>query len=804
MNQTSAPFRAQPNSRAIQACTAEFVHEAPSMAARWVAGVSEAMRQQEAWSASLHEKNDLAAAIKELQECKTMLETRWVSQLKVAIGEALQNPTDVQPVSRRSLNSLKFEELELMDDVQVQATVQVARLEQLVQGAAGDSLAELSALLSRAQGFGVVKAEYNPYRPDVVIKALREVMDGVSRVKASRNLWLQHGTQLLGQELLTLYRHLIRVLADHGVQPAGYSVIQSPKSPVAVRAGSGATRYRPIGGVADQLDLQADRTPPPPTLAATPSQLLTLDHLHQLLVGDDLGAMVQSASVPLHPNSAAPALPMAAKSGSAAVLPVPIAGVVPPGNPSARVYKGPDRRARRGPLPDAEGGADPLRALASEVVHLMLDGMTRDARLLPPVRQVLTELQPALQRIAQEDPRFFADRLNPARRLLDEITQRSLAFVSERDRGFDEFLASLNDVVQLFSRSDARVTALFETALEVLEPVPSAQSVDRNGQARGRAVASLVKAEQRFMVAEIVSQEIRARKDFEKAPAFVKDFVLGPWSQVIAQARLEPAPQSLPPGRLSADLRYRGVLTDLLWSSRPELSVRNRGRLVRLIPGLLRTLREGLQTIDLGTDQSSPFFSALMALHEEALKVNATQSGQPAAPEVLLPPSLPMESAVVRAEPARAWLRPSEVADTGFMDEPFPELHLSDFPDTQPQGQYKAAEPTPATGGAPSLPMGAWIELEGANGGWIRMQLTWASPHGTMYMFTGANGQTSSMTRRSFDNLWFKQRVRLVAERSVVDDALDTVMDAAVLNSTRTLPGALDDMGYTDLLPPLA
>jgi hypothetical protein len=73
----------------------------------------------------------------------------------------------------------------------------------------------------------------------------------------------------------------------------------------------------------------------------------------------------------------------------------------------------------------------PLQALASEVVLLMLNGIARDPRLLQPVKFILHQLEPALLRIARDDPRFFVDKQNPARRLLDEITQRSLAFNAE-------------------------------------------------------------------------------------------------------------------------------------------------------------------------------------------------------------------------------------------------------------------------------------------------------------------------------------------------------------------------------------
>ena len=63
------------------------------------------------------------------------------------------------------------------------------------------------------------------------------------------------------------------------------------------------------------------------------------------------------------------------------------------------------------------------------------------------------------------------------------------------------------------------------------------------------------------------------------------------------------------------------------------------------------------------------------------------------------------------------------------------------------------------------------------------MQLTWASPHGTLFMFTSLAGTAHSMSRRTLDRLRAQGLLRIVAERNVVDDALDQVAKAALQNS---------------------
>ncbi|MBA4255404.1 MAG: hypothetical protein C0445_05975 [Polaromonas sp.] len=816
-------------SRALQACLDAAMAEAPGLVMRWAAGLAEVLRQQEAWTISPREKADLSTALKELSRHRQAFETRWVANWRSAIGESLAGHSDAGPV-RRTLSNISFDDLELMDELQVQATVQVARLEQVVESAAGDALSELTALLSSAQGHVSVRMEHNPLRPDVAIAALRRTMEGITRDKSVRTLWLQHGTQALGEELQLLYRHLIRILSDHGVQRADYHVLQAP-SPAVTRSPGARNRPPGVGDQHDDLTMhhggsQNDGAPVSAPAGvhdkatAAGTDLLTLDGLHHLLVGDHGHP---HDPLPFHLNGA-PLLPTQAPVAGQAPLAV---GQPAPDLVSAGTYRGPDRRAHRD---TAVGGSQAdslahLQALAQGVVQLLLEGMTRDERLLAPVRQILGRLQPALLRIARDDPRFIADKLNPARRLLEEITQRSLAFDSAQAPGFGPFLATLEDVVQLFSRSDTRVSALFETALEVLQPQAHAQ---HSHETQGRAVASLVKAEQRHLLAEKLARELATRLDFSKADPVVQQFIVGPWAQVIAQAKMggAQAPDTQPT-RMPADLRYQAMLTDLIWSSRVEVASRNRGRLSRLIPGLLRTLREGLQSIDYDPVASRQFFSFLMSRHEAGLKGEGDKSAVAWPPELILPPAAHETSGVVPQpgldgtgpSPAggEPWLNRSESADTGFIVEPFPTLHTQDFADTEPMGRpwdgvsSEAAALAPASEGESlELAQGAWVELQQEGGQWVRLQLSWASPHGTMYLFTGQGGSTTSMTRRSFDSLCAQHRVRVVAAHSLVDDALGSVLDTAVLNSARAPlfpaagPKGAADTHYPDLLPPLS
>jgi hypothetical protein len=91
--------------------------------------------------------------------------------------------------------------------------------------------------------------------------------------------------------------------------------------------------------------------------------------------------------------------------------------------------------------------------------------------------------------------------------------------------------------------------------------------------------------------------------------------------------------------------------------------------------------------------------------------------------------------------------------------------------------------PVPAPGvRLEDLHMGAWVEIQ-IKGEWVRAQLTWQSPHSTLFMFTSHAGTAHSMSRRTLDKLRGAGHLKVVADRPVVDEALDQVAQAALKNS---------------------
>lgn len=660
---------------------------------RWLDLLQAALVHREATGAT-REKHGFGHARSVLMDCRDRLAAGLVKAFADAVhADVARDSGSATTPLRKPRAALSLDDLTLMDHHEVQASVELARLQQVVKMAVEDELIALSALLSAARGLRTVRAEANPLRPDVVIDTLMGVLSKLRVDETARLHWLHAGAVSLGQELGRFYAALVRHLEADGVQPAGYVVVPTVLPARPVRAA--------VAGQGEDSASEAD--------AGGAPLVLTLDHLHRLLVGN------------------------LAQGG---------AGVSDHG---------------------ASGSGNALvRTLAAEVVTLMLRAIAEDRRLLEPVRDMVMQLKPALLHLAKTDPRFFADRDNPARRLLDAITARSLAYIHEQDTGFGDFAGQVLHTVQSLQTPSADLP---ERVVACMQRMESLGLTDQ-----GPAMQTLVRVEQRHLLAERVAREIRARDDFARAPALVKRFLCGPWAQAVAHARLsadilgELAAQSdLMEARDAPSDRYMDILTDLLWSCQLAQASQNRPRLVRVVPVVLRTLRDGLDAIDFPRPQAESFFQALMGLHEAAYKSHRSD-------ELLKASLRRQEEPVAVVEP---WLQGHEARESGFIDT---QLMATEFADTEPATCQQSLS------SGDTLAVGAWIELQYPDRV-QRCQLRWASPHRTLFLFATAEGQSVSLTRQGMDRLEASGQLRVVAEHGVVDEALAAVARLAWVNS---------------------
>ncbi|WP_196869093.1 DUF1631 family protein [Polaromonas sp. CG_9.11] len=767
----------QAPSAAFQSCVDEVLRQSPFFIDSWTTKLADAMYERAIVAADSWDRRQLQDAITVLKKNRISIEQGFPERLEKAMAAdgSPKSASKKNVPTGRSLSSVSFDDLELMGDSQVQQAVENARMQQLVKLGCEAGLASFSARLSTAQGLLVVKTDSNPLRPEVIALALIELLQSLPVSAQTRAYWLLDGARIMGEELQSLYVLLNDFLAGQGIAPAAYGVMGAPQA----RTSGGwpprkVVEAAPHPSILAHIDIPKGEPAEENTLApAGRRPLLTLDHLHHLLLGDyddsdheptsfsefgveELTQQDFSHTVP----AALDALTELEEMGLVSTK-MKLTRPSPPA-PVANL------RARLKTDAKTLG-----QSLAIEVVGLMIEQMASDERLLTPVRQMLANAEPAFLRLAVTDPRFFSDKSHPARRLLDAITRSSLGYASETAAGFPEFFQHLREVAVLLADEKVGDSEDFARLLDNFERRQN-RNTPENRKAQRLAVQSLLQAEQRNLMAVKIAAEIRARPDFIDDNRLITAFLTGPWSQVLAQERLAVLGKTSDSGPSTFKLTLDGVL----WSLNVEQASRHRRRLLSLIPDLLESLRQGLMSIDFPVEQSRPFFDELMLVHRAALKAMSGLSAQPEKSSHSLGRMF-----VENSDPMPLWLAPSEVQNSGFMDDqddPTQTWTEASLSEPEDRGLATQAE----LNGKIELDLGDWIDLL-VDMQWLRAELTWVSPLGTLFMFTSQGGRKHSMTSRVLRNLLMLDLVKIVSQQGVVEGALDSVARTAMQNSVQ-------------------
>jgi hypothetical protein len=650
-----------------------------------------------------------------------------------------------EPGRNTSQAQVRFDDFQFLDSAQLDANIELALTQQDVQRSVEDVLPTLNAMVSNLLGWASVQAHLNPLKPESFVHALRETFAQHVPDDAARASVMVLAGGKLGVVLRQLYREVSDWLRSQGIEP-----VHVPK-PGAGGFGSSAA----------------------PAQSSVARTMLTLDKLRRLLSGElNTGTLAVGSGDFSHTVPASfealqdmrlvePMMKRLAERASQSVQ------AVPPKSPPADLLAQELQKSQSRKLG---------QQLGEEVVRMMLDKLMQDQRLLPPVRDTLKTMEPILIKLADRDARFFSERQHPARQFLERMTHRSLAFTHVESAGFTRFQKAFDNAVRVLAGGEGDA-ASFSRVLRKLEEGWSKDEAAQHLRAE-EAARNLLHAEQRNLLAQRLAEQYTDRLTKLQLPERVLAFLRGPWAQVVAQAQLTSTDGSVDPHG------FQSLVDDLVWSVQLKLARRNRARLVQMVPGMLVTMRQGLQLIGYPQERMGVFFDELISFHEQVFE----------GPKPTQPDDLPVLTSVFSPDdgndqavgdvPGEVWMAASEAADSGFLEDTAQSQVVP--PDQAP------STPMPPQGQLPAqavdnLTTGSWVDLA-LSGAWVRAQLTWASPHRTLFMFISGGGMAHSMSRRTLDRLMAQGLLQLVSDGRVMDNALDAVAQAALQNDLNQAP----------------
>jgi hypothetical protein len=381
------------------------------------------------------------------------------------------------------------------------------------------------------------------------------------------------------------------------------------------------------------------------------------------------------------------------------------------------------------------------------LISMLFEFILDDRNLPGSLRALIGRLQIPMLKVAVIDKSFFSRGSHPARRLLNEIASAALGWGGRDDSQRDSLYTRIDQIVQRLLHDFVDDPAIFtELLVDFLaftsdERRRSELLEQRTRDAEeGRALAEL--ARQR------VQQALNDRLLGRTLPEVVVRLLQEAWSKVLLLTCLKHGEQS---GEWKAGLQ---AMDDLIWSVEPHDEPDARQRLLELVPGLLKSLRDGLSSAAFDPFATSEFFSQLEALHVQAFNHVARPAGE--ADEIATdePGDGPTMMAVVEEI---VLVAPGEQVISE------PSLHLPE----NDEGLMQVDK----------LRLGSWVEIQEDEDHKLRCKLAAIVEPSGRYVFVNRTGmKVLEKTRMGLAVEFRRGTIRVLDDSLLFDRALESVL----------------------------
>ncbi|MEO1767620.1 DUF1631 domain-containing protein [Thiobacter aerophilum] len=426
----------------------------------------------------------------------------------------------------------------------------------------------------------------------------------------------------------------------------------------------------------------------------------------------------------------------------------------------------------------------PASAMTIEVVAMIFDYIFDDARVPDAVKALIGRLQIPVLKAAMIDPAFFSRKTHPTRRLLNLIGEASIGWQGTFDHD-DPLYRQIERLVQTILDQFEDDLAVFENALAEFQSFLEEQ--ERQAEALVAAATPLIVArEQRELAAEEAREaaqaaiERRARES--ELPEAVRAFLCETWMEVLCRARIEAG------GDGPAWQEALATMDELVWSTRPKPTREDREHLIKILPSLLKRLKNGMEAAGTCEEVRDRFLSQLVKCHASAVSAGFAQESATPAPApretaVVLkfpkPQATPVKLEILTPADDEGQVEVEEITISGVgwaEEEAFaPTASGADGAETTTAPEIDAEIAREAVA---ALKPGMWVEFRHTGMEPLQARLKWISPLRGAYLFCDRQGKRgATMPREKLEAAFRIGTARLLEDVPLMDRAVDNVIE---------------------------
>ncbi len=246
----------------------------------------------------------------------------------------------------------------------------------------------------------------------------------------------------------------------------------------------------------------------------------------------------------------------------------------------------------------------PAERATIELVALLFQAILQEERIPPAIRVWFARLQMPVLRVAVGEPDFFATDDHPARRLIDRMGSCVMGFSTSTAEIGDALEREIKRVVQVVEAYPDTGRRVFQTVLTEFEKFLD-HYFEQENEVSKKGVSLAQQVEQRETLA--IQYTIELRKMLSEVPVQdgVRDFLFQVWADVLAVTGVRYGPQA------EQTKAMKRAAADLIWSASAKVSREDRAEVIRRLPPLLKTLRDGMGHAGMGHERQDEHIRSL-------------------------------------------------------------------------------------------------------------------------------------------------------------------------------------------------
>ncbi len=581
-----------------------------------------------------------------------------------------------------------------------------------------DELVKLNLRISHLLKIDQINVKYNPFRPEVFLKAIYKAWCEFEPVSDSHHLVLRILKPEIFLQLNPILRELNNALIDRGILPKASDLYRVNKL---------------HGSPASTLSTLAKKTAVDPFFESKIKGIL-----YAKKDGEPNQPVSKEAATAIDPNF---------HTGETTNVVMDNQGTVTIDRGFFEYLTG--IQARLMPVnPGVSTSSSTLRGIVEQapqntitqidtntigLLAKIFDYVFSDPHIPADLKSLIGQLQIPTLKAALIDREFFFKQTHPARVLIDTLAKSSVTW--NPDKGVDDPL------YKMIAKTVERVQKEFDQQLELFSDVANdlTQFLEEEEKLSEKEIeepiAQAMQQEKIRQARDLATNDVATRTDSGEVAGFIETFLEQQWVNILVLAHTvkEQKPQALE--------RTLKTMDDLIWSVKPKNSVEERHELVNKLPSLLSSLNTWLNAIKWEDPSRVIFFSKLAERH----------------------------ASIARAPAEVSTRRQVEIAVNVAQKASEKSLKKSRNDLTMPDQFVFFID---------QMERGSWFDFTRNNGSVVRFKLAWISPRRSRFIFTNRQGHDAfSISSEELLDIFRTGKAIMINDEPVVDRALQAVVE---------------------------